>query len=423
MAKIDTFKEIILDFIDNALPDVYKRDIEVPDNTGKIITIIGPRRAGKTFVLFHKIKSLRKLVPKNRIIYINFEDDRLFPIHLQDLDDFIQAYYQLFPDNKKEKVYFFFDEIQIINNWEKFIRRINDQEDCEIFITGSTSSMLSREIATSLRGRTISYEVLPLSFREFLQFRGIEVDPGTSYGKSKLMNEFQIFLFQGGFPELIFIDPVLHLKVINEYLDVMIYKDLIERFAIKNTYLIKYLIKHLFINLSNLLSINKVYNDFKSQGIKVSKDTLYEYKNYLEEVFLIFEVKMYSLSPRVQAVNPSKIYGVDPLFKLSQSINVDKGRLFENAVYLEMRRKGIAPDYLVVENQEIDFFWKDRYLLNVTYDLSDYSTREREIKGLQKAMKAYSITEAEIITYGHKETIIENGKTIKVRPAIEYSLY
>ncbi|NNF33391.1 MAG: ATP-binding protein [Saprospiraceae bacterium] len=415
MDKKNTFKQIISDFLDRELTSVYSREYDLPFNSNKIISVIGPRRAGKTHVLFNLIKELRNTLPNERLVYINFEDDRLFPMRLEDMDIMIKGYYELYPDNKDHTVYFFLDEIQEVPNWEKFIRRIHDQENCRIYLTGSSSKMLSREIATALRGRTITFEIFPLSFSEFLQFKGINVNPNTSKGEATLVHESWSYLRQGGFPELIFSEPRFHKKIIEEYLDLMIYKDLTERFSIHNTYLIKYLLKHFLVNIANPITITKTYNDLRSQGLKISKNTVFEYTSHLEEAYLIFTAKLFTSSVRKQAVNPTKIYGIDPAFKHAVSISEDWGRLLENMVYLHLRRKGISPSY-ILSHQEVDFYWEGGQLINASIDVSNPSTYYREITGLISAMKSLGVNDGKVITMDYLEVYKERDIKIEFIP-------
>ena len=142
----------------------------------KIVSLVGPRRVGKTFVLYGLIRTLRKTIPAECLVYISFEDDRLFPLQLSDLDGLIAGYYELYPEHRDRTVYFFLDEVQEVPHWEKFVRRITDQENCRVYLTGSSSKLLSQELATSLRGRTVSFEIFPLSFSEFLSFRCIKAN-------------------------------------------------------------------------------------------------------------------------------------------------------------------------------------------------------------------------------------------------------
>ena len=416
--KKAVFQQIVLDFFDNPLQNVLSRDIKIPTDIPKIISLLGPRRAGKTYVMYDLILQLRKEVPKERIVYINLEDDRLFPLELSDLDEFLTGYYELFPFHKDQIVWFFFDEIQEVPNWEKFIRRLFDQETCRIYLTGSSSKLLSRELASVLRGRSIPFEIFPLSFSEFLRFQNIVFEPRSSKGQALLYHYLPMYMKQGGYPELIFVPKEFHNKVINEYLDLMLYRDLTERFSVKQPQLMKYLLKYLLANIANPLSIQKVFRDIKSQGYQVGKNTIYNYVSHLEEAFIIFRVSRFSTSIRKQAINPIKIYTVDSALKYAMSIQQDLGSMFENQVFLTLRRRGIQPFYFL-ENQELDFYFDKKGLYNACYSLNDPSTREREIKGCFEAMEYFQLNYAEIITWNERDSIIQNNKTITIRPLWE----
>lgn len=415
------FQQIISDFFERSLDKVKSRDIVIPVDIPKIVSLLGPRRSGKTYLLFHTIHQLRRNIPKERLVYINFEDDRLFPLSLEDMDDLLRAYYELFPELKNEQVWFFFDEIQEVSNWEKFIRRIYDQENCRIYLTGSSSKLLSRELASVLRGRSISYEVLPLSFKEFVRFNEIDVNPATSRGELTLLHYLQKYLRQGGFPELVFLPEDVHLRIVNEYIDLLLYRDLTERFAIKHPHLIKYLLKHILVNLAKPLSVSKMCQDIKSQGYTVGKNTIYDYVSYMEDAFAIFKVEIWTQSIRKKAVNPGKRYAIDPAFRYAMSMQEDKGRVFENIVFLELRRRGIMPSY-VQGKQEVDFFWEGGKLINACYEYSSENTRERELNGLLEAMDQVKPEESLLITWDKYEDLIYKGKKIEVRPLWRFLL-
>jgi len=415
LAKKLLFKQLIQDFTEKSLDHVIDRSIDLPEDVQKVISVIGPRRAGKTFVLYSLIKKLRRKLPITRLVYINFEDDRLYPLQLADLDDFIVGYYELYPENKDFPVYFFFDEVQEVSNWEKFIRRINDQENCRIYLTGSSSKLLTHEIATSLRGRTITYEVLPLSFKEFLNFQGVKANPGSTKGKARLAKALSDYFKQGGFPELIFNPAAIHQRIVQEYLDIMIYRDLSERYSVRNPALVKYLLKYLLQNLANPLSFNKVYNDLHSQGLKVARNSVYEYFGYLEETFTLFKTQIYSHSIRKQSSNPSKIYSVDLAFARAMNHRIDQGRLFENFVFLHLRRAGLHPNYFL-DKQEVDFYVEDRYLINACISMEDYSTRTREVEGLKLAMQKTAMRESYLITWDEEGELDVGSGIIHMLP-------
>ncbi|HHJ50145.1 MAG TPA: ATP-binding protein [Phaeodactylibacter sp.] len=422
MDKKEAYKRIIADFFTRDLSHVLPRKYDIPLALPKVISLTGPRRAGKTFLLFELIKQLREEgSPKERLVYVNFEDDRLFPIQLSDLDVLLQAYYEMYPDNKEKKVWFFFDEIQEVRHWEKFIRRVHDQENCQLFVTGSSSKLLSREIASSLRGRTLSYEILPLSFREFLDFNSISPDVNTSKGQALLNHWLTRYMQQGGFPELIFLPQEIHQPTIQEYLDLVLYRDITERFNIKNPALLKYLLKYLLNNISNRLSYTKTYNDLRSRGFSVSKNTVLEYISYLEEAFVLFQVSVWNRSLRAQAINPRKVYAIDPAFRHAMSVSADKGRVMENLVFLELKRRGKQPFYYS-NGREVDFFLEDEYLINVALSIDEPNTFQRETESLFSAMKQLNISESSLITLYEKRTLRREGKTIHIQPLADFLL-
>ncbi|MEZ4887757.1 MAG: ATP-binding protein [Chitinophagales bacterium] len=414
MSKQIVFRQIIADFIHRALPKTMSREVVLPVNVSKIVSVIGARRVGKTFILFDLIRQLREEMPADRLVYVNFEDDRLFQLQLTDLDDLLRAYYELYPLNKQNLVYFFFDEIQEVPHWEKFVRRLLDTENCRIYVTGSSSKLLSRELATGLRGRTLSFEVFPLSFHEFLTFQDLHFNTDTSEGQALAKYQLRKYIRQGGFPELLTLPEYLHQRTINEYIDLMLYRDLVERFGIKNPSLLKHLMKYLFTNIANLLSTHKIYNDLKSQGFAVGKNTVYDYMTYLEEAFAVFSVQKWSRSVRKQMMNPNKIYALDPSYKYDMSISEDIGRVFENMVFLALKRKHSEIHYFT-EKQEVDFVLPDNSLINAAYDLP-LLTKQRELNSLVEGMNYFEKENALLITWdGFEDVKIEN-KMIQIRP-------
>ena len=424
--KKNIWKRLIIDSQEKDLSHVIPRNLAIPTEVNKIISLIGVRRGGKTYLLYSLIHQLRKRVHPTSIVFINLEDDRLFPLHLSDMNEFVESYYELFPEHKNTMVYFFFDEIQNVPEWEKFIRRLQDTEQCRIFITGSSAKFLSKEIATSLRGRTVSFEVFPLSFTEYLRFQDIPVQIHSSRGVAKIRHALAQYIAQGGFPETVGLNEDLCQKILHEYLGLIMYHDVIERHGAANTFLLKFLIKYCFANISNLLSFNKLYNDFRSQGIQLSKNTLYEYISYLEDAYALFTVPVYATSLREGMRNPKKIYSIDHALKqiVEVPFSADTGRIYENIVFLELRRKGRELFY-VKGKKEVDFlfFEKGKYrLINVCYDIEHPETKKREINGLSEVMKRLKCMEAVLITGEKEETIKVESKKIQVVPLWKWLL-
>lgn len=420
------FKKIITDFQEQRIQGKVPRDVEIPVDTGKIISLIGVRRSGKTSILLNIINMLREKIDPTRIVYINFEDDRLFPIELQNMTELVDAYYELYPGNRDKKVYFFLDEIQNVAYWEKFIRRIYDTLHVEIFITGSSSKLLSAEIASALRGRTLTYEIFPFSFSEYLRFRGIEVNMNSSRSISFIKNAFDEYIVNGGFAETIDAYPDIRMRILQDYSDLIIYKDIIERYGIKNHSLMKHLIKYCFTNMATSVSMTRLFNDFKSQGFKLGKDTLFDYFSYLSDAFAVFSVPIFRNSVREEQRNPKKIYAVDNGFKtvFDVSLSRDIGRLYENAAFLHLRRKS-REVYYYLRNQEVDFYCMtntEEIIANISYDISRPETRKRELNGLVEALNFFGCDQGYLLTRDHEETITLKGKTILALPLWKWFL-
>jgi predicted AAA+ superfamily ATPase len=421
----DLFKQLITESIEKDYFEVKERELQMPSPVNKIITIIGARRSGKTFYLYSIIEKLRKTIKRELLVYMNFDDDRLFPLETKSLNDFIEGYYEMYPENKDEKVFFFLDEIQNITNWELFVRRIYDKENCYIYLTGSSSKLLSKEIATSLRGRTIVYELFPLSFNEFLKWKSIKIIEYSLKSQSAIVNAFDHYTFSSSLPELFNFPGDTINNVLHEYINMVIYKDLIERNQLSNHYLIKYLVKFLLNNTGNLLSINKMYNDFKSMGLKVAKQSLYQYIDYLEDAFIFYTVSLFTNNIREKNRNPRKVYCVDNGLRELVSITKDTGRLYENLVFLQLRRKH-KEIYYFKQKQEVDFcFYNDNKeieLINVCYSLNDYQTKQRESEGLKEAMNALNTDHSILINNDLEEDMIIDNKTIKIIPLWKWLL-
>ncbi len=416
----EVLKDIISKFHARGMPELVNRSIDIPLHSNKVISVIGPRRAGKTYMLFQAMKGISDITD---IVYVNFEDDRL-SMSAADLDMILQAYFELYPEKEESRLYFFFDEIQEVSGWEKFVRRVYDTISKKVFVTGSSAKLLSREIATSLRGRTIPYYVLPLSFEEYLAFKEYDIDLNTTKGKAALIKEFLEFMVKGGFPETVFLESEMHLKVLRQYFDVMLYKDIIERYSLGNSLALKKLVRKVISNSSKSFSVFKTFNELKSEGIKLSKDSIYKYIDYCEDAFMFFTLSNYSRSVSKQRVR--KIYSVDTGLSsnLSFSLSKDSGRLFENVVFLQLKRldrevfvyqgKGEC-DFVIMDREKVDF------VIQVCFKLTKQN-REREINGLLEAMEEFKLDSGLIVTLDQYEDIELSGKLVKVRPIYSWLL-
>jgi len=236
MIDRETWIEIIKDFQESSLPDLIERekkiDVDIPIK--RAISIIGPRRTGKTYFMYQLISNLiRSGIDKSRLLYINLEREPLAICDSADLSRLLNIFYEIYPENLEKKCYIFLDEIQNVENWERFVRTAMDNRDIQIFISGSSSKLLSREISTSMRGRTISEEIYPFSFREFLLARDFKIEKYMSTSKKlTLLNLLNKFLL-GSYPEVVIYEKERE-KILSEILDVTIYRDIIERYSVKN---------------------------------------------------------------------------------------------------------------------------------------------------------------------------------------------
>ena len=417
------FKQIISDFHSLEEKKVEKRLLEVPLNTWKIISIIWPRRSWKSYFLFSIINDLIKSwINKTNIVYINFEDERI-NIDWANLQIIIDAYLELYNHKKLEETYFFFDEIQNINNWEKFIRRIYDLGMKKIFITWSNAKLLSKEISTSLRWRSLSFELLPLNFKEFINFKWEELNIYTTKDKAKILNLQKEYLLWWGFPEIINYSNELKIKTLQEYFDVMLYNDIIERYKIKDVTLLKQFVKLLIQTTTKEYSINKMWNNLKSLWFKFDKNILYDFIDYLDTIYFWKSISKYDYSLSKQTLK--KVYLFDNWYLNAISFNFSENfwKLLENIVFIELYRKFWDNIFFLKNLSETDFVInnKDNIIFQTCYDLTE-ENEEREIKWCLYAMNKFKINNSYIITNEQENIIKIDWKVIKVIPFYKWIL-
>ncbi len=420
-------EDIIADFRERPLPSLTPREARLPALKGKIDAVIGMRRSGKTWFLYQRMQALLDQgIAKDRLLYINFDDERLLPMRRDELSAIPEVYYRLYPHHRSRTCYFFCDEIQNVDGWESFLRRLLDSEDMQIAVTGSSARLLSREIATSLRGRALATEIFPFSFREALRFQGVALtdQPPGGQQRALLANRLRDYLLQGGFPEVQGIEEPYRHAILQEYVDVVILRDVVERHGVANITALRYLIRHLLGAPATLFSINRFHNDLKSQGIACGKNSLHEYLAYLIDAFLIDLVPIHSRSLRQQQVNPRKAYVIDTGLALAfcHQAQIDRGRLLENLVFNALRRQGQTITYFRgAEGYEVDFHAIARdgtvQLIQVCESLRDPRTRARELRTLTAALRECGLPRGCIVTLDDSEQIQQDGLTIDVVPA------
>jgi len=431
----DIFKQLIIDFNGREIPQPNPRELPLftlPEGMRKAFVMVGMRRSGKTWSLYQQMHHLLgQGVERSCLLYLNFEDDRLIGTRLEDMQSILDAYFELFPELiGSQKIHFFFDEIHEVPGWERFIRRLLDSETMQLYLTGSSAKMLSKEIATSLRGRTLVREVFPYNFREYLGHLGIRRSKHLSTKETAALNHHVYeYLKWGGFPETVGIDKSFHREVLQGYIDTVIYRDIIERYQVTNVHVLRKLLSHCLQNPASLFSVNKMYQALKSQGYAISKNSLYAFMEYFEDAYCIFSVSAFHLSGRKSSLKPQKIYPVDQGLITAYSIERDyqQGPALESLVFSSLIRRTKQLHYFITQKgQEVDFFVtfpdNSKHLFQVTLSLKNPSTRKREISALQQAMEETGLKESYIITMDEEETLpLEEGE-IHVLPLLDFLL-
>jgi len=431
MGKKELLKQLIAGFQASLPVEVRPRELTLPVDSGKIITVPGVRRCGKSSLFLLIINQLvsEQVITKEQILFLNFDDERLH-LNADNLDEILQAYRELYPAIPLKEVYMFFDEVQMADDWQPFVRRVYEHECKHIFLTGSNSRMFSSELATSLRGRTLQYEEFPLSFNEFCSFTEVDTNHYVPENRAKLINAFKAYLHGGGFPEVVLAAPLYKDRILQEYFFVMLYKDLVERYEIKNPEPIRYFIKRVMSNLTKPTSINRIYNELKSLGVSIGKNTLYDVIVQTESIYLFFSLTKYDPSLVKENTGDKKYYCIDNGLRsvLLNPQSEDNGKLLENAVFLYLRRNLRIQEELhyYKGKKECDFVVaecdKVTRLIQVSYQMNDEETRKREVGGLLEAAQATGCRELIIVTMDMETEWQEQDMVIRVLPAWKWML-
>lgn len=417
----------------NEIPfDVIERDLRLPINRKKIITVPGVRRCGKSTMMGIAINNLvHEGVPKENILWLGFDDERLINMSSDELDNVIIAYMEMFPNIQIKDVHMFFDEIQLIKDWEYFVLRVYKSYCKNIYVCGSNAIMLSTELVSALRGYPLEYEIYPLSFNEYCRFKGTSTDSYLEQDKARLKTAFEDFIHASAFPEVVLATfKSEQLKLLHGYFDTMILRDLTEHYRISNTSVVRYLIKRIMDNLTKPTSINAIYNDIKSQGLKVSKDDLYLWADYACRIFMFIRIPKYSRSVGKERKSLDKYYCIDNGLRAAVLMpqSNDHGKYLENTILLQLKRNLLPSDKISYYqgHTECDFVLQreDRVvqLIQVTWSITDAETREREIKGLLEASSATDCDNLLILTHDEEGILTKDGKQILVVPTWKWLL-
>lgn len=411
---------------------LHERSLQLPLNKQRIVTVTGVRRCGKSSLLHLTInRLLASGVDKEQILYIGFDDERLSNMDVSDFDEILQAYRLMYPDRPLSSVYMFFDEIQIVKGWELFVLRVYKSYCKNVYVTGSTAQMLSGEMSSALRGWPDEYTEYPLSFKEFIAFKGVKANRYTEEGAALMANMFKSYLLTGGFPQAVLANvETERVKLLQAYFNTMLFRDMIEHYNISaSPSVVRYFLKRVFNNITKPSSVNNIYNDLKSQGLKLSKDSLYQWLDYACNIFLLHKVPKYSKSIIKQSTSLSKYYVVD--FALAKSVllpqSEEKGKALENAVYMHLARHLNENEqiYYFNEGAECDFVIANdegvKELIQVCWELDEFNT-PRECGGLCAASAATGCKKASIVTCNQAQSIHYGDLQINVVAAWDFML-
>ena len=407
--QYEAFSNVDLGIPREILPEILA-GLESP----KILVITGLRRVGKSTLLAqiaHKHLS-------DNYFFVNFEDERLLSFTADQFDRLHEALISLFGERK----IFLFDEIQNVPAWERFVRRLHDQ-GYQFIITGSNSSLLGQELGTKLTGRSLRYELFPFSFTEYLQFHGVESPVTTTLTtreRGALLKHSREYLVNGGIPDAL---KYPQLDILKTLYDDVLYRDIAARYRIDNVKSLQELAFYLVSNPTSEISFNKLKTNLKLGSV----NTVKKYIGYLENAWLFFTINKYAYSVKEQQIAAKKVYSIDTglLNSVGFSFSKNIGKLMENLVFLQLRRQHQDIFYnKTKQNHEVDFFIPSQQLaIQVSQDLSDEETRQRELRSLielSEEKKEQNLLQ--IITLADKETITTEGTTVEVVPLYEWLL-
>lgn len=372
--------------------------------------------------------------PRNTQVYFSFEDERLFPLDVKHLNWVLEEYYLLFPEMRDaHKVTFYFDEIQLVPGWETFVRRILDTEFVEVFVSGSSAKMLSREVASALRGRGTETVIFPFSFREFLRHRGREIEDVarlTKAQRSWVERAFTEYLVCGGFPEAQGLAKIDAIPLLQGYVETVVFRDVIERYQLTNIVALKRMVRQIIASPGARFSVHRLLADLRSQGVPVGKETLHAMFEHLVDAFLIRSAPIYTASERRRQSNPRKIYPVDPglIGAFDRSGRANLGHALETTVLIELERRGYSLSYyLSPKGTEVDFIAESvngsPILIQVCADLSDEETQKREFRSIAAARAEMKNIPSLLLAKSALDVaLIDPPRGVKVRSVWEWML-
>lgn len=411
-----------------------RRDAHLPAVPGKVHSVIGMRRAGKTTFLRQLLEARRAEAPPERALYLSFDDDRLAGLGVDQLGSLLEEYYRRHPNLRgRATAYWFLDEIQLVPGWERFARRVLDSERIELVVSGSSARLLSREVHTSLRGRGMATTIRPFSFREYLRHRNEE--PGkpprrwTPAERSLVERRFREFLVEGGFPEVQHLAPALRIELLQGYVDTVLFRDVVERHGISQVAAMRWVVRHCLRNPAGSFSVHRLHQDLKSQGLGVARDLVHAMLAHLVDAFLLSSVWLATDSERQRNSNPRKLYPADPglIGAFDASGRAHLGHALETVVLHELERRGAEVGYVKTdEGLEVDFLARvpaaGEELIQVCADVTARATLERELRALDAAGRKHRRARRRLLVLDRDSSTGVDVPGVQVESACEWLL-
>ncbi|OIN94201.1 MAG: hypothetical protein AUJ20_01400 [Comamonadaceae bacterium CG1_02_60_18] len=411
-----------------------RRDACLPTVPGKTHAVIGMRRTGKTSFLQQLLQQQRASLPPERAFYLSFDDDRLAGIGVEQLGFLLEEYYRRYPNLRgRERVAWFLDEIQLVPDWERFVRRVMDTEQVEMVVSGSSARMLSREVHTSLRGRGMATVIRPFSFREFLRHHHEEPELPPSRWlageRSLIEKRFREYLTEGGFPEAQGLTMAARIELLQGYVDTVLFRDVVERYAVSQVAALRWLVRQCLRNPAGSFSAHRLHLDLKAQGLGVAKDAVHTLLGHLLDAFLLSAAPLATESERQRNSNPRKLYPADPglirAFDASGRSNL--GHALETVVFNELQRRGAEVSYVKTPHAlEVDFLARypegSAELIQVCADMSTPGTRERELRAFEDAAQLYPEATRRLLVQDRDMAAAATGSPVLAQPAYEWLL-
>lgn len=412
----DFIKTLIAEY-QNLIPTIELVDRNYQFEANLNYVLVGLRRAGKSYLLYQQMQRLiREGHNIKEFLYFNFEDDRINSLLLEDLDLIKTCYEEMYDC----RPIFFLDEIQLIDKWEKFARRLADQK-YRVYVTGSNAKMLSSEIATTLGGRYMVKEVFPFSFGEFLRFSKIDIrQPNVLYIENKAIQKvFDAYFRQGGLPEVLQVQDKR--AWLSSLFNRIVFGDLITRYQIRNDFALKILVRKLAESVKQPSSYTRLANVVSSVGKKISVDTVIDYVRYMEESWLLLTFE--NISAKLNEKESNRKYYLTDNGIMNLFLTDPNTSLLENIVAINLRRYYGKEVYFYNSQIEVDFYVPDESLaVQVCYSLQDVETRDREFEALLKMSNRLNVNYLMAITKDEESEVEYHDKTIRIVPVWKWLL-